>query len=102
VGFFVLDTAAAGANLVIRTEEGEMMTNQQQAKYLERILQDRVIGKPVHIEDATMSGDWSRVVVKNSRTEIGVAHVNVVEFFNKPFRRDALEQLIKQVEGAQH
>jgi len=78
------------------------MTNQQQAKYLERILQDRIISKRVHVQDATMLGDWSRVVVKNSDTNMGVAHVDIVEFFNKPFRHDSFEQLIKQVEGAMH
>lgn len=78
------------------------MNNQEQAQHIERVLQEKVTGKSVHVEDATMVGDWSRIVVKNSRTEMGIAHVNVVEFANKPSKLDALDQLVKQVERACH
>ena len=78
------------------------MNNQEQAKYIERILKDRVIGKPVHVEDATMAGDWSRIVVKNSATGLCVAHVIVAELMKKPCVLDAFNELVKQVEGASH
>jgi hypothetical protein len=102
VGFFVLDTAAAGANLVVRTEEGETMNYETTARTIEAALQDQVKGKQIEMFDYTMANDWSRAVVKNMRTGINVAHVNVAELASSPCFDDSIIRLAKQIEGAQH
>ena len=72
------------------------------ARTIEAALQDKVAGKPIELLDYTMANDWSRAVVKNSRTGINVAHVNVAELAASPCFDDSIVRLAKQIEEAMH
>lgn len=72
------------------------MNNQQIAKMVERTLQERVQGKPIHVEDATLKGDWSRCIVKNSRTEMQLGF-----FYTESLTEASVEKLVSVVQRVQ-